>query len=211
VKILFICSAEQTAKVKLASEFQNEFYPINNRKTARKAAFARSVFKADSISASIFSALENEQIFSHETESSKIERKRLEQKWSFSEMVESLNKRDFNGSQLIGIKSLLHMYGMASHLIHADKVAMDLMADRALREPGELKILEASHACRILTDQVFISWFCAEFLRQHFQAQFIDDKKLRDVCWHTLELSQPFQDAFSDSQRDFYATWQNNG
>lgn len=200
-KILFLCFAEEGEKPTLVDEFWNKLGPINDRRTARKAALAEKVFDANSVSASVFGRLQDGRVFDLETEGSKAERKRLEQKWSFSEIIESLSRCVVAGKSLQEITSLLHIYGMASHLAHADKAAMDLMTDR------ERKILEAGHLSRIMTDQVSISWFCADALRRHFGSAFANGAELKQAYAQAMEFSGPFADAFDESQREFYARW----
>lgn len=206
-KILLLCFAEEGEKPTLVDEFWNKLGPINDRRTAKKAAHAERVFEPNSVSASVFGLLQDGKVFDLETEGSKAERKRLEQKWSFSEIIDKLSRSAPDGKSLQDITALLHTYGMASHLAHADNAAMDLMQDRALRDPEECKILEAGHLSRIMTDQVSISWFCADALRRHFGADFADAVKLREAFEQTLRLSRPFQTAFDKSQREFYARW----
>ncbi|WP_147395232.1 hypothetical protein [Azospirillum cavernae] len=95
-------------------------------------------------------------------------------------------------------------------LIHADQAAMDLMHDRATRDLGERKILEAAHVARIMSDQVSIAWFCADALRQHFRGDFSDSIKMREAFKKFSQLSEPFHTNFSENQRDFYASRQDN-
>lgn len=55
------------------------------------------------------------------------------------------------------IADTLHMYGSASHLIHADLAALNLMAERKLRDADELVILSATPLCRAKYPQRSIS------------------------------------------------------
>lgn len=203
-KILLLCFAEPAEKTQLLDEFWNTLGAINNRRTARRAALAEKVHEPNDLSGPIFRLLQDARVFPVEDETSKAERKRLEQKWSFTEIVENLSKRE---KRLTGLTSILHMYGMASHLAHADNAAMDLMADRALREPQERQLLEATHASRILSDQVSLWWFCADALRRHYGADFENAKALKDAFDHTRELGRPFKEAFEVSQREFYQSY----
>jgi Family of unknown function (DUF5677) len=208
-KILLLCLSEENEKPILVDEFWDGLGRINERKRARKAKFVGQQFEKDSISASIFSMLQDGRIFDLQS-GSKTERKRLEQKWSFSEMIAQLSKLLSNGKTLEEIISLLHTYGMASHLIHGDQTAIELIYDRETRSLEERKVLEAAHVARIMTDQISITWFCADALRQHFRAVFSDAANLRQVFDRVVQLAEPFQAAFEDSQRDFYARLQEN-
>jgi hypothetical protein len=206
-KILFICFAEENDKPALVDEFWNKLGPINNRRTARKAAFAEQLFEKESLSTSVLAMMRDERVFDLHTEGSRAQRKRLEKKWSFAEIVENLDERATEGRPVKGVKSMLHIYGMASHLIHADQAAMDLMHDRATRGPHERNILEAGHVSRIMSDQVSITWFCADALREHFRGDFTNNAKILEAVNRTLKLGKRFQTAFEDSQRSFYARW----
>lgn len=203
-KILFICFAEDEDKAKLIDEFWNKLGSINDRRRARKAEFSVHLKEEDDVPNSIFEALRDERLFDLNAKGNKAERKRLEQKWSFSEIIEALDGRTLDGKPLVGMKSVLHIYGICSHLAHADSAAMELMADRALRPKDELRLLEAGHISRILSDQVSLTWFCAEALRRHFKGEFSDTEKFYNSFQRAAELGEPLQAAFNDSQRSFY-------
>lgn len=203
-KILFVCFAEDKDKPELMDEFWNKLGSINDRRRARKAEFSAQMKETDNVSTAVFEALKDERLFDLDAKGNKAERKRLEQKWSFSEIIESLDGRVVDGEPLVGMKSLLHIYGVCSHLAHADGAAMDLMADRALRPKDELLHLEAGHVARILSDQVSLTWFCAEALRRHFKGEFSDTERFYDAFQKTAKLSELLQAAFNDSQRAFY-------
>jgi hypothetical protein len=116
-----------------------------------------------------------------------------------------LDRKARDGGLLKGAQSLLHNYGMASHLIHADQAALDLMSDRQLRQPHERQLLEAAHACRIFSDQVNLWLLGAEGLRHHFSADFQDVAQLAAARDRMAELAEPILMAFHASQREFYA------
>jgi hypothetical protein len=97
-KILFICFSDDSEKSALADEFWDKLGPISDRRTARKAAFAEQLFERSSVSASVFAMLQDGSVFDLEPEGSKPERKRLEQKWSFSEIVANLEHRATEGN-----------------------------------------------------------------------------------------------------------------
>ncbi|UWM78906.1 DUF5677 domain-containing protein (plasmid) [Rhizobium sp. WSM4643] len=203
-KILFICLAEEEEKAVLLNEFWNVLGSIGNRRRARKAELVVRGADAEHVASDIFEALTQESIFDQNIAGNKAERKRIEQKWSFSEIVTSLEGRLIAGEPLNGFQGILHMYGMCSHLAHADGAALDLMADRALRPQEELRLLESSHVARIVSDQVSLTWFCAEALRQHFDGVLIDEEKFRNAFEATARASEPIQSAFIESQREFY-------
>ena len=90
----------------------------------------------------------------------KSKRNALKQKWSFTEMARVLCEFHDDGLDLRGYKSFLHGYGISSHFIHADQTAMDLIWDRATREPQERALLERAHFARLATEPVSILFLC---------------------------------------------------
>lgn len=201
-KILFICFSDDEQKLTLLDEFWNKLGSINDRRRARKAEF--NIREDDSVSSAIFEALTNDQMFDLEAKGNKSERKRLEQKWSFSEIIEALEGRAVNGKPLQGMRNLLHAYGICSHLAHADCTALDMMTDRQIRPKQELQALQAGHAARIMSDQVSLTWFCADALRHHFKADFSDIKKMVSAFQKPMTFAEPIQSAFDESQRAYY-------
>lgn len=207
VKLLYISLAQESEKHSLVEEFWEDLGAILSCKTAQRASHAEKVFEPGSVSAAVFGTLQDERIFDLKPQANRTIRKDLQKKWSFTEMVESLQNRQLNGKPLVDTKFLLHIYGTASHLTHADKAALELIADRAMREPKELKLLEAGHTSRVLTDQVSLTWFCAVALKSHLKGEFRNPQKMNEAFQTAHRLSDPIQEAFSDSQRAFYGRW----
>jgi len=93
-------------------------------------------------------------------------RRPLKHKWSFSEIARVLEKISEPGLNLSSFGSLLHSYGLSSHLIHADQTAMDLMYDRASRDKEEIILLERAHFARLAVEQtelIFLCWRAMEY------------------------------------------------
>ena len=134
----------------------------------------------------------------------KADRQRLEHRWSFSELIESLSRLKLDDRQMVGIRSFLHIYGMASHLIHADCGAMDLMSDRALRPSDELQLLQDAHVARIITDVVSIGTFCADRIGIHLDRTREMLAALNGQMKAVVSIAQPLLEAFDASQRVFY-------
>ncbi|HEY2068073.1 MAG TPA: DUF5677 domain-containing protein [Rhizomicrobium sp.] len=198
-KIVFICKAQPSEKEALAKEFWDAVGLAGDRRRARKAEFAEAVLKGDPSSARIFEHLRRPgALRDAESPGNRAARKAIDKKWSFSEIVETLE------GELPGAKSLLHMYGMASHLIHADAGALELMIDRTLRQPEELQLLRASHACRILSDLASLWYLCAACLAGHLGVKFSEGKELGKQLRECLDMSEPLHRLFAESQNDFY-------
>lgn len=204
-KIAFLCLSEPSQREALAAEFWQDFEDIHGRRTARKAEFAQNMFEGkNEFSAAIFAALQEPGFFERNDNRSKQDRKAIEQRWSFSEIIESLSKQGPDTGPMRDIKSLLHIYDVASHLIHADKTAMELMVDRRLRPASELRLLEATHSGRILSDQISLWLFCADVIRRHLNKAFRDPEAVLEHFNRLHELGRPFATMFEDSQREFY-------
>jgi len=206
-KILLISFTPKDEQSALIGEYWNDLGAIYNRKRARRAELASRFPEKDSdlLTDSIFQALSDRALYDMADGVSKAKRKALEQKWSFDGIIKQLQTLGEKGKPLIGADVLLHMYGMASHLIHADAAAMDLIDDRKLREPNERALLEASHASRIMSDQVCLWWFCAYAVCRHYNGRFKDEKTFFAIFSKFDELSKPIQKAFHESQREFYS------
>lgn len=79
---------------------------------------------------------------------------RLEGKWGFTQIAESLDKTGGRFQDLVG---LLFSYGMASHSVHSDGDAILIMCDRERRGEEREKSLEFAHAARMISDTMTYS------------------------------------------------------
>lgn len=133
----------------------------------------------------------------------KTERKRLKQKWSFSEIVADLETRSIDGLPTVGIKGLLHLYGMQSHLIHADNKGLDLAIDEENRPPHERKIKLEAHLVRQMSDLVYLWVYCLTSIQHNFSCLEKNaglTQKLDEFRKHAA----PFIARFHRSQDEFY-------
>lgn len=81
---------------------------------------------------------------------------------------------------------------------------MEFMLDRSLREESERKILEASHAGRIFSDQASLWLFCADAIRECLGKEFSNKDKVINAYNKVIEMGRPFSQMFADSQEQFY-------
>ena len=137
----------------------------------------------------------------------KVKRNALKQKWSFSEIVRVVSAFNHDRLDLRKYKSFLHGYGISSHLIHADQTAMDVVWDRANRNPQERAILENAHFARLATEPVsllFLCWRAMEY------ASGIDSKSdnIVDSIINLNEQADVYHRAFAESQAHFYGVSQ---
>lgn len=204
-KILFISFSPEDVKDRLMTEFWNDLGAVANRRQSRKASYTEALHRAHSgeVAAEIFRSLQDEQKFATASDKSRADRKIIEKKWSFTGLIESLNEVLPGGAE-VNNRVFLHSYGLASHLLHADHRALDLMLDRSMRPKNELRQLEAAHGCRIHSDLAHLGFLCVLGLRRHFGIK--DDKigGLKDALERVEKLTKPHFDAFYDDQRSTY-------
>ena len=206
-KTLFIALSPPPERATLVWEFWVPLGEAADRKTARKALFAEQVVPASPSQArDVFRFLRDPRMIRDRLALSKKARRRLEQKWSFSELVESLTDLQVGDQKLAEARSLLHGYGMASHLAHADSRAMELMLDRALRPSVELRLLQDGHAARIVSDLILIGTFCIYAVRAALDSPDVTLREMQRQAETVLALATDMENAFYDSQRDFYDT-----
>lgn len=203
-KLLLLALVDEGERTTLLEEFWEVAPEASDRKTARKAAEAESVFPEDHASRDVFRLLRDDRMVRKALNLNKAERRRIEGKWSFAEIIDRLARIQFGGKEMSEIRSFLHIYGMASHLTHVDHAAMDLMFDRATRPLDEVVVLRIGHISRIASDMSTLGTFCA-----HVTAPLagLEGGALAEIdrANDTLfEISSGYSAQFSESQRGFY-------
>ncbi len=204
-KTLVIALSPPLERDHLVWEFWVPLGEAADRKTVRKAIFAERVFPdAADHARDVFRLLRDPRMIRDRLGLSKKARQRLEQKWSFSELVESLTELQVGDQKLAEARSLLHGYGMASHLAHADSRAMDLMLDRALRPPVELQLLQDGHVARIVSDLIAIGGFCVHAVHDALDSPDVSFRDMQRQAAIVLGTAASIGEAFYESQRTFY-------
>lgn len=100
-------------------------------------------------------SLQDMKLTESETESiregtNKHQRKLLEQKWSFSTIIQ-----EFNKSKESGLSSLIHLaynFGMSSHLIHKDGDGVAMIWERCTRDSKRQEVVKLAHIARTISD-----------------------------------------------------------
>ena len=204
-KVLFITLSPSSEQAAIVWEFWTPLGEAVDRKTARKAGYAEEVFsETDQDNRDVFRLLRHPRMIRDTLKLTKADRRRLEHKWSFSELIETLSRFEVDNQQLTEIRSLLHIYGMASHLVHADCNAMDLMSDRALRSSEQLQQLQDGHVARIITDMVSLGAFCADLIGKHLDVPNETLSGLRQQMKVVVATAETITESFYASQRSFY-------
>ena len=209
-KIWLICLTPDDTRDRLVEEFWGISAEIHNRKKARQASFAKQlhISRNNQHDSRVFAFLEDRTIF-HQDEINKKERKAIEQKWSFTEIVNYLEANHPIDFPMRYVTGLLFNYGTASHLIHADDHALDLMLDRELRDPEELALLMLTHTLRIWSDLVSLWFMSSETLRYRFGIKG-RNAKLYEQVEKFQGLGAPIKEQFDQMQEHFYNNWPDN-
>ena len=204
-KVLRIALASSREQVKLVQEFWGPVGESANRRAARKAVFAEAVFpETCQAPRDVFQLLQDPKVFPTGPGLTREDRRRLERKWSFFEIVEALAECRLKGRKIHNIRSFLHVYGMASHLVHSDCKALDLVTDRTLREPDELTLLEDAHVARIATDVVSIGAVCTYAVSECSAGPKATHDDLQREVDVVLSIGKEISSPFYASQRAFY-------
>jgi hypothetical protein len=210
-KICFICYQDDHEKPSLVNEFWHQLGLANNNKKRHRAKNAEEFARAigDAQSEKVFRALSNDYLYEF-SEMNRKDRKALEQKWSYSKIIEFLDSGVIQGAPPNAFKALTHMYGMQSHIAHCDEVALDLIADDASREPDIRMKKGKAHACRIWSDQISLWVFAYTALKHHFSEKVDYSAGVWSDWKQHVETMEPFSSSFWETQSEFYEKYAQN-
>lgn len=153
VKFLFIITAGEQEKEKRLTEFWESLAEINSLKQSMQTTRNLKYFGESEIHRVAFSPLilpESLEVSLRE-KWTKAERLKLEQKWSFTEMLLSISKT-FHGKPFETLIALSHSYRMGSHVLHGDETGILIIKERNSRSHNEKLIAERGHYLRLLSD-----------------------------------------------------------
>lgn len=159
VKFIFITTADKNEQEIRIEEYWNSLAEINSLKLSEQGRKNLEYFGESEIHRLAYLPL----ILPEELEKelrkkwTKTERQKLEQKWSFTQMVLSISK-DYKGQPLEMLVTLSHSYRMSSHVMHGDETGLLIIKERENRSPEEYEKAHAGHYLRLLSD---CSVFCA--------------------------------------------------
>lgn len=210
-KIWFFCAYPSEKRQDLAAEFWGEYAHMHNHKRATRSFDAWKSYVSDipSVNEAIFAELMNEKVFNR-GDSNKAQRRALEQRWSFVEIIKYIEEKSAPDFPLAGLGHLRHMYGLQSHLLHSDDFALDLMHDRAIRTEPSLTLLIQSHICRMFCDQVVLWNSCALAICYRYEIQTKLSVELSDMVLQVLDRTKPFLNQFDKDQAGLYGVKENN-
>jgi hypothetical protein len=205
-KIMLIAHHKGEPAQAIVQEFWNDLSAIYDRKGAERSYPAENLAGQEDDDARVFRALRDEALFSLDPVGIKPTRKQVEQRWSFSGIIDALTRKGGIG-EVLGLDALGHAYSMSSHLAHASPKAFDLMEDRSLR--GEdLQALEVSHVCRILSDMVSLNCFGIYYAERAWKTMERMPRRLDEAFRLLHDATKPYKERFARSQVAFYADLQ---
>lgn len=200
-KVWFICFHKKEYREGLVKEFWTQLHSAHNHKRRTKAKIAEKTPHLDS--KRIFEFLSREDIFDFGS-SNKSARRAIDQKWSFSEILTTLEHGSDQVIAVPGILVLSHVYGLQSHLTHADDGALDFIQDQSTRPPQEAELKARAHVCRIMSDIASLWTLSYQAIRFHFEGTLKISEELH-LTMNELHLKTAVhQEAFNRSQDAFY-------
>jgi len=204
VKFLFITTAEKVEQEKRIDEFWNQLAEVNlikQSEQAKKNLKHLGQYEIHNL-ANMPLLLSEEREKELREKWTKVERQKLEQKWSFSEIVSSLSK-NFRGKPLEIFETISHGYRMSSHVTHGDETGILIIRERNSRPEADRDLAYFGHYLRLLSD---VSNYCnlvgietMNFLGLKTDFFFENRATLNDI----QELTEKYHnDLFSDKDYD---------
>lgn len=149
---MYILSRDNIAREIALDEFWNDLAEVNELKISDHAKKHLLVFKDKSNflahSPLVFSEEKVEEI---RAKRNSAKRKKLEQRWSFTELLTQLKnhyKGEF-GEKLLGLN---HTYRIASHISHGDETGIGIINEREGRSNVERENACIEHFLRLMSD-----------------------------------------------------------
>lgn len=208
VRSLFISLSAAEIQDQLIEEFWNVLGAASDQRRARKAHFAKKIFTAQDVaSRDIFNLMQLDSMKRPKGSINKKQRQVIQKKWSFDGMIDELDRLPTSEEQADQFKSLLHIYGMASHLAHSDSGAIDLMLDRALRTRDEATLVKMTQCSRIMSDLVNLGTFSMHSIFKCLKINLEIATDLGRDAMQISDIGSPIRAAFHESQSEFYDSW----
>lgn len=163
IRILYVCYSNENERIQRINEFWNDLAEINELKRSERAKVVLRCpeqTRGNEVAIKPLVLPANEEKELRDRWPRKL-RQALERKWSFSEIIFSLESNMDEDKGGAFVRSILHNYALSSHLIHADESGLSLLWDRNHRPDDEREKLEIAHICRMLSDSLsylFVVW-----------------------------------------------------
>jgi len=153
VKYIYMMSCNDKKRHERANEYAYllpKFSAIRRHERAKK--FLDELENSDGLSWKAIEEqlLTEEQIIEYRSGFNVKERKAIEQKWSFNEIV-----NEFTTSKEEGLELLAHLtynYRMSNHLIHKDSEGIAVVWDSCTRDSSRQTAMKLGHSARMISD-----------------------------------------------------------
>ncbi len=147
VKINFIACGDEIERNKKVAEFWTELAEINilKRSNQTKDLLQATEIQHEYLSAVILSDEDENKL---KTKWTKFERQKIEQPWSYNEMIKTIAKQ----IQKDEVLCLARNFTQSSHLIHADETALGVIHDRIQRNEIDREYQMNLHEIRLFSD-----------------------------------------------------------
>lgn len=208
IKFIFITTASKEEQKKRIKEYWVSLAEINKLKLSEQGKKNLKHFGYSEMHriAYLPLVLSEKEEYELREKWTKAERQKVEQKWSFTEMVLSISKA-YEGKPLEMLITLTHSYRMSSHVMHGDETGIQIIREREGRTQEEYEKAHRGHYLRLLSD---CSVYCAflgietvNFLNLKEKRQFFfkNQEKLNEV----QELIEKYHGkVFEDKDYDKY-------
>jgi hypothetical protein len=155
IRIGYLSYTEEAERKNRANEYWESLSEINRLRQSDRAKLAVQTLDEKNLNLGlgpiILSPKEEAQL---RDKWSSQKRHDIEQKWSFTRIIASLEQHMVKTTGSSAIKSALWVYGLSSHLIHADETAIRVTQDRTERPKPEREKMIFAHAARLLSDEI---------------------------------------------------------
>ncbi len=161
-KLLFITSSKKDEQKTKIEEFWNSLSEINRIKQSEQAKRNLKILGDLEIHRLAYSPLVLSEVEENQLREKwpKKKRRKIEQNWSFTEIINHVSK-NYNSSEFEAIIPLLHTYRMSSHVMHGDETGISIIQERQSRNSKEKEIVERAHYLRLISDCLTYSTFTA--------------------------------------------------
>lgn len=206
MKLMFIVNApDETEQNKRFQEFWNDLWEISCLKHSEQSKKQLTHYK-DEVSqlAHLPLPLSEEEENILRTKWTKKERQKVEQKWSFSEILFSM-ARNYKGQPFEMFLGLTHEYRMCSHVAHGDETGIGIIEERKSRPTKQRNDVHIGHFLKLLSNCISYASFTAiiamDFLQLEKNYFFENFKTLEPI----KELERKYQlEVFNDPDYDKY-------
>lgn len=206
IKLTFIVNAPTEIEQKdRLNEFWNDLWEVNSLKHSEHSKKHLLHFKDTQSQLTHLSMVLPEKLEEQLKQKwNRKDRKMLEQKWSFSEMLFSLIK-NYRGESFDMLIGLAHEYRMGSHISHGDETGVGIISERKSRNESERKIVERAHFMKLMSNCLsFSGWLSItvmDYLKEDKSFFFENFARIQQIktiehLYHAEVFNDPIYDKY---------------